>query len=272
MRIAEGIQLFFGSLLAVASWVRPLERARRLRVTMLALVLVVVISLVRSSDRWLNHRDSMMLRDWIPAALLLIPYWQIGQFFTGANPSAEAKLRAFDQSVFQKLGIRPSERNLGVVAATYLQLAYLLVYPMMPFGVGVLYLAGLRQRVDYYWIVVLVSVYICFAITPFVQAMPPRLIKGWDGFRVPPTRVGMLNRVTLDQAGIQAITFPSGHVASSVAAALVLLRLVPPAGAVFLAMAISIAVATVVCGYHYAADVLLAVAVTVLVFIVTWWI
>jgi membrane-associated phospholipid phosphatase len=82
----------------------------------------------------------------------------------------------------------------------------------------------------------------------------------------------MLNRVTLDQAGIQAITFPSGHVASSVAAALVLLRLVPPVGAVFLAMAISIAVATVVCGYHYAADVLLAVAVTVLVFIVTWWI
>ena len=54
--------------------------------------------------------------------------------------------------------------------------------------------------------------------------------------------------------------------ASSVATALVFLHLEPWAGAVFLWIALSIAAATIVGGYHYAADVLLAAAIAVLIF------
>jgi membrane-associated phospholipid phosphatase len=42
-------------------------------------------------------------------------------------------------------------------------------------------------------------------------------------------------------------------------------------GLIFLWMALSIAVATVVGGYHYAADVLFALLVAVLVFVGTLW-
>ena len=139
----------------------------------------------------------------------------------------------------------------------------------MPLGLAALYASGLRQFTDYYWVVVLPATYICFAITPFVQAMPPRLLPGHDTFRMPPSKAEAFNHRLLHRASIQAITFPSGHVASATAAALVLLRIEPWVGLIFLVIAISIAVATVVGGYHYAADVLPAASIAVLVFVAT---
>ena len=79
----------------------------------------------------------------------------------------------------------------------------------------------------------------------------------------------MLNHWILRRASVKAITFPSAHVASALAAALVLLLLKPWVGVIFLGAALSIVVATVVGGYHYAADVLLAVMAAILVFAAT---
>ena len=270
MRVAEWIQIFFVSALAAASWFRPLERARRLRVTGLALVTIIAIAVAWRSGQWLGPFPLSIVRDWLPAALLLVPYWQIGQFFTGPDRSMEARLAAFDRRLFRTAGIRPAQTQIGMGLSTYLQLVYLLVYPLIPLGLVVLYIAGLRQGVDYYWVVVLLAVYASLAITPFVRALPPRMIRDYDTFPMPATKLGVFNRVILDRASIQAITFPSAHVASSLAAAFVLLRLEPWIGAGFLWIAISIAVATIACGYHYAADVLLALVIAILVFGATW--
>jgi len=123
--------------------------------------------------------------------------------------------------------------------------------------------------VDFYWLVVLLATYVCFALTLFVRALPPRMLPGYETFQLPPTRLGALNRGILNRASIQAGTCPSGHVAASVAAALVLLRLEPWMGAIFLGIALSIAAATIVGGYHYVADVLLAAGIAVLIFAAT---
>ena len=266
---AEWIQLTFVSLLAAAAWLRPLGRSRQLVVSTLALIAIVAIALARLSFHWLSPFASAALQDWLPAALLLVPYWQIGQFFTGPDPGTEARLAAFDRTFFKRLGLQPATISIHAAVGTYLEIAYLTVYPLVPLGLVALYATGLEHFVDYYWIVVLPATYISFAITPFVRAMPPRILSGYDGFRLPPSRVEVLNHRILRRAGIQAITFPSGHVASATAVALVLLRLEPWVGMMFLVIALSIAVATVVCGYHYAADVLLALVVAVLVFIST---
>ena len=270
MRVAEWLQLSFVSLLAVMAGLRPLERQRRLRVLWLAFVAIAAILGVRFGERWLSPVCSSILRDWLPAALLLVPYWQVGQFFTAPDMAMEARLAAFDSAFFHRMGIQPSRIRISVGLATYLQFAYLMVYPLIPLGLAVLYVTGQRHQVDYYWLVVLPATYVSFAITPFVRALPPRMLAGYDTFHSPPTRVQALNRLILDRASIQAITCPSGHVASATAAALVLLRLEPWIGAMFFAIAISIAVATVVGGYHYAADVLSASAIAILVFAVTY--
>jgi len=272
LRVAEWIQVVFVSLLAVVACFRPLGRARRGRVASLALLACAAIAIARLSSHRLTPLASSVVRDWLPAALLLVPYWQIGQFFTGPDLGAEAQLAAFDRTFFGLLGIEPENASIGVGLATYLELAYVMVYPLIPLGLAVLYAGGLRRCVDYYWVVVLPTYYACLAITPFVRALPPRMLSGHHTFKMPATKVADLNQRILQQASIQAITFPSGHVASSIAAALVLLRVEPWAGLIFLCIALSIAVATIVGGYHYAADTLLASVVALVVFAATLWV
>lgn len=269
MRAAEWIQLAFVSILALAAWLRPLERVRHLRVSLLALTAIAVITAARLSAHWVSPLASSVIRDWLPAALLLVPYWQIGQFFTGPDPATQESLANFDRAFFRWLGVHPPQARISAVVAAYFQLAYLMVYPLIPLSLVALYKIGMRGRVDFYWLVVLLSTYLCYALTPFIRALPPRVLPGYDIFRIPPTRLGDLNRGILNGASIQAITCPSGHVASSMAGALVLLRLEPWVGAIFLWAALSIAVATVLGGYHYVADVLLATAIAFLIFGVT---
>jgi len=269
LRAAEWIQLAFVSIFALAAWLRPLERPRRVRVTALALVAIAGIAAARFSSHWISPLASSVVRDWLPAALLLVPYWQVGQFFTGPNPATEERLANFDRAFFRWLGVQPAHARISTGLAAYFQLAYLMVYPLIPLSLVALYKTGMRSKVDFYWLVVLLTTYLCYALTPFIRALPPRVLPGYDTFRMPPTWVGSLNRGILDGAGIQAITCPSGHVASSMAGALVLLRLEPWVGAIFLWAALSIAVATVLGGYHYVADVLLAIAIAVVVFAAT---
>jgi len=270
LRVGEWIQLSFVLLLAGAAWLRPLERRRRLRVMWLALGAIAAILAVRLAGLWISPVLSATVRDWLPAGLLLVPYWQVGQFFTRPDPRMQARLAAVDRAFFHRIGIEPSRMRIDAGLATYLQLAYFMVYALIPLGLAALYAAAQRRCVDYYWLVVLPATYLAFAITPFVRALPPRMLPEYDTFRSPPTKIEALNRVILERASIQAITCPSGHVASAFAAALVLLRLQPWMGAIFLWIAVSIAVATVVGGYHYAVDVLSASAIAILVFAFTY--
>jgi membrane-associated phospholipid phosphatase len=270
LRIAEWIQLVFVAALALAAWSRPLGGARRFRVTLLAVIAIGAIVAARFSERWLSPATSSVLRDWLPAALFLVPYWQVGQFFMAPNSKTESRLAVFDRKFFALLRLAPEQVSVSPVFASYMQFAYVMVYPLIPLGLVALYTLHHRSRVDNFWMVVLPATYLCFAITLFVRALPPRLLPGYALFRLPHTRLGALNREILGGAGIQAITFPSGHVASAMAAALVLLRLDLWVGLLFLWIALSIAAATIVGGYHYAADVLLALAIALLVFGVTW--
>jgi membrane-associated phospholipid phosphatase len=240
-----------------------------MRVSLLALTATVAIVAARFSAHWMSLASSMMLRDWVPAILMLVPYWQVGQFLTAPDPAMEARLAGFDRQFFRKIGVQPPRTAISGGIAAYLQLAYLMVYPLIPLALIVLYATGLRKQVDFFWLVVLSATNICFALTLFVRASPPRMLPECDRFRIPPTWVGRLNRGILDHGSIQAVTCPSAHVAASLAAAMVLLRLEPWVGAIFLWLAFSIAVATIVGGYHYIADVLLAAVTAVLTFAIT---
>ena len=263
------IQVTFVSVLTAAAWLRPLPRSRQLMVSKLAVIAIVVFVLAQLGSRWLSSLASSVLQDWLPAPLLLVPYWQIGCFFTNSDAQTEGRLHAFDRAFFRSLGIQPAKVSISLAAGVYLELAYVMVYPLIPLGLVILYLTGRRDFVNYYWIAVLAATYICLTITPFVRAMPPRSLSDYEKFKMPSSRVKMLNHWILRRAGIHAITFPSAHVASALAAALVLLRLEPWVGLIFLGAALSIAMATVVGGYHYAADVLLAVLAVILLFVAT---
>jgi len=109
--------------------------------------------------------------------------------------------------------------------------------------------------------------YICYAITPFFPALPPRsLVERSQTPRTTKSRT--FNLWLLKIGSIQAISFPSAHVASALGASLAVWHYLPLAGVVFLAISFWIAVAAVAGGYHYVIDVVLGAVVSVAVYLV----
>jgi membrane-associated phospholipid phosphatase len=265
MRISEWIQVGFAIILAAAAWVRPLPNYRRWIVTWLAGSAICAVVIACSLVYVLAPLPVSIIRDWLTAALMLVPYWQTGQFFMGPNARIQAALMAFDRKWLPGISAASGTPHTRIGLA--MEIAYLFCYPLVPLGLAVLYVAGLRQYANVFWFVVLVSTYICYATTPFFPALPPRSIAGEPIPSSAPNVGRVFNRWILRHGSIHAISFPSAHVASSLATALVLLWFVPWAGLVFLFIAVCIAIAAVVGRYHYALDVLLGALTALVVFL-----
>lgn len=269
MRIPEWIQLITVTLLTLAAPLRRLEHHRQLRVALLAMVAIATVSVAKVSEQLMSPHAASIVWDWLPGALMLIPYWQVGQFFTAPDPAVERRLSSVDRAFFDRLGIKPAGTRISPIISTYLEIVYFVVYLLVPLGVVALYTTESRKEVDFYWVVVLSATYVCYGSTLAIRARPPRMLLGYKGFSIPATPVRRVNRDILDHASIQAITCPSAHVASALAAALVIFH-AHAFGLLFLWAALSIAVATVVGGYHYVADVLSAVFLAFVVFAIAY--
>jgi membrane-associated phospholipid phosphatase len=264
MRTSEWIQGGFAVILALAAWIVPLSRQRRLNITFLALFAVVGVAFARASEYFLAPFPSSILRDWMPVVITLVPYWQTGQFFLEPNERIQAWLVRSERSVssvFSRTGLR-----FGHAAKLSMEWAYMLCYPIVPLGLAVLYFARLRREADTYWLLVLTPTYLCYAITPFFPALPPRSLDNSPTPTPSRTKSRTFNLWISKHGSIHAISFPSAHVASALGAALVLLHYVPLAGAIFLVVSFWIAVGAVVEGYHYTIDVVLGAVLSLVVY------
>jgi membrane-associated phospholipid phosphatase len=270
MRTSEWIQIGFAIVLAAAAWIQPLfghplPARRRVKITLFALVPLVAVMLARATASFLPPLYVSTLRDWLTVALFLVPYWQTGQFFQAPNHRIEERLLAFDRWLMPgTAGTSGTSRTgLGLI----LEVAYLFCYPLVPLGLLALYATGQRSHVASFWLVVLIATYLCYAITPFVPAYPPRDLAGNQPTPARAGKARVFNRWILKHGSIHAISFPSAHVASTFAVSLVLLRFAPLLGAVFLFVSIWIALGAVVGRYHYALDVLLGAVTALAVFL-----
>jgi len=267
MRTSEWIQAGFATILAAAAWIRPLTVRRRWAITLLAACAIVAVVLARLSNYILAPVQTSILRDWLPVPLTLVPYWQTGQFFVGPNQKIQAWLVETDRRLLNLAS------RTGVIFGRFARLsmewAYMLCYPLVPLGLATLYAVGLRRDASIFWFFVLVPTYLCYAITPFVPALPPRKL-GSEGIGSSSTKSRIFNLWLLKHGSIQAISFPSAHVAAALAISLVLLHYVPLAGAIFLAITFWIAVAAIVGGYHYVIDVVLGALLALAVYM-AWW-
>src|SRR6201986_906583 len=94
MRASEWIQIAFAAGMGVLAWGGPLEIKRRLRIALLGIIVPLAIIVARFA---LQGFAGSVVRDWLPAALLLIPYWQAGQFFTGPDERIQKWLAQTDE-------------------------------------------------------------------------------------------------------------------------------------------------------------------------------
>jgi membrane-associated phospholipid phosphatase len=125
---------------------------------------------------------------------------------------------------------------------------------LLPGGFAALAIAGHSDRANRYWTMVLAADMGAFAPLSVFQTRPP-----WAIEPAPVLADSGIHRLVsrvIKRATTGANTFPSGHVAVTIAVALGVIEPMPVAGAIFLGIAASIGVACVVGRYHYAVDVL----------------
>jgi hypothetical protein len=273
MRAAELIHIVVFCFFVSLAWIRALPLRRRAKVTGIGIAgLGATLTAWWLLPRLLPALAASVVRDWLPAALVLLVYWQAGEFFMKVNQRLEDRLEQIDARMVAPLFRCLSRRRAGMWIAAWLELAYLLCYPMIPMSMGTLYLLRMARYADFFWTVVLVSTYLSYAALPFLQTLPPRMLDEPWLEPLPATSVRRFNLWILRHASIHANTFPSAHVAASSGAALVLVSLAPwPVGLAFLAIAAGIAVGTFAGRYHFAADAVAGSAVAAMVFLVTSW-
>jgi membrane-associated phospholipid phosphatase len=198
----------------------------------------------------------------LPALVLLAGYWLSGLFFVRTDLGVENWLRATDDAVLRRTGVLAWFHGAPRVIAEYFELSYLLVYLVVPAGAVTLALTGHFDRVPHFWTTVLLAEFACYGMLPWIQTRPPRVFEDAGG-RSQRDVVRRINLGVASRASIQANTIPSGHAAGAMAVALAVGSTLPAAGVVFLFLALSIAVATVLGRYHYVVDSVLGVLVAV---------
>lgn len=199
-------------------------------------------------------------RTWIlPPLLLLCGYWSGGGLFVAPMITIERWLERGDEilKVDRLASLTPR------IIAEVLEFAYSGIYPTIPLALFLALRAG--ESADRFWNVVLITDYICFAFLPFIQTRPPRAFRSREPWRA--TWRGV-NLHLLQAASIEVNTFPSGHAAEALAAALMASGAPNSIAACMYVNALAISAGAVLGRYHYASDALTGWLIALLVWLV----
>jgi hypothetical protein len=187
-------------------------------------------------------------RAWIGHLYLAAGYWLPALLVTRSPGAFEAWLRSTEPEAARTLRVR------GHLA----ELAYLCCYPLVPAAFITVYTTGSIADVDRFWTAVLTAGFVCYISLPWLVSRPPRVLE--DAI-VDTSPVRHINLHVLDRFSHGWNTFPSGHVAIAVAAALSVVSVAPHAGVAFLIVTAGIVVGSVSGRYHYTIDALAGVLV-----------
>jgi len=206
---------------------------------------------------------AVVWRDWMPLLYLVIGYRLPALLVAGMNHDFERTLLALDH----RWRVDTISTRAPRIVIELLEVAYLCCYPMVPAGFAILYFAGFREESDRFWTAVLLAVFGCYGVLPWLPTRPPRAIEG-----APVRSPGFVKRLNLRVLGVASVqlnTFPSGHAAASLATALAVGACLPLAGLPLGLLALAIAIGSVVGRYHYAADALAGAALAILGFLIS---
>jgi membrane-associated phospholipid phosphatase len=261
------IVIYFGYVAAIAPRF-PLQQQIVWR-PFLAEVLVCGLFLALAYGESREHAELFsMLRDWIPVALILLAYREM-DWFSSMQRAVDLELRwvQWDRTVLYQWGLQHTLEAPGAAGPMFLELCYALVYAVAPFLVAVFYFQYRRERVNGALFLYLLGTLLAYALFPYFPSDPPRVAFGGADMPNVTTAVRQLNLWLVGNYGIHSSVFPSAHVSSAFSAAWALFAFLPERkryGWGMLIYAASVAVATVYGRYHYAADAVAGMAVSLI--------
>jgi membrane-associated phospholipid phosphatase len=259
--------IYFGYVAAIAPRF-PLEQRIVWR-PFLVEVLVCAIFLALAYGESRDHRKLFSVaRDWASVALILVAYHEMNWFsMLPRNVDLELRWVEWDRILLHQWGWQHAIESLGAIGPLYLEACYALVYAVAPFFVAIMYAYNHRARVKgaIFWY--LLGTLLSYALFPYFPSDPPRVAFGGSDLPADPPLVRDLNLFLVNGYGIHSSVFPSAHVSSAFTAAWVLFAFLPGRrqyGWGMLIYATSVALATVYGRYHYAADAVAGIGISLI--------
>jgi membrane-associated phospholipid phosphatase len=212
-------------------------------------------------------------RDWVPIALTLLAYREMN-LFTPVVRDHHLEIRWIEWDRSWLPGLQRTVESLGALGPGYLEFCYLLVYAVGPFAVAVLYFLNARELVNRVLSLYLLGTLLAYALFPYFPSDPPRVVFGGADLPHIVTPFRRLNLWIVGGYGIHSSVFPSAHVSSAFSAAWALLIYLPGRkrfGWGMLIYAVSVALATVYGRYHYAADALAGLGISLVALFFARW-
>lgn len=198
------------------------------------------------------------VRLWLPFLYIPLGYWiPVPLVPSDRGGAFETWLRRSDHALRDLAGALP--RWLAYIV----EIGYLTCFPLIPVAFSVVWIGGTSADATRFWTAVLLAGYSCYITLPWLVSRPPRLIESLV-VSAAPTGVSRANVFVLGQVSHHLNTFPSGHVAVSMAAAISAAAVSPVAGVVLGTFATGVALGAIAGRYHYIVDVLLGVGVGIL--------
>ena len=264
MRASEWVAAAYFAYLCGVAFVRP-RWPRRLPAAAAAFVATVALSIPRL---WHESAVTTAARDWLPALYLVVGYWLSGWYYVAPMARIEARFLALDQRILGSDSGSALVDALPRLVLELLEFAYVTCFLFVPGGLALLVAAGHRSEADRFWTLVLLSEFGSFAMLPWIQTRPPRVIEAPGAIDRRPLFMRRMNRLQVNTVSIGVNTFPSGHVAGALAAAIAVAEVVPVWAPWLLAMVAAIAVAAVLGRYHFFIDAVAGVVLTLVAWVV----
>jgi membrane-associated phospholipid phosphatase len=260
LRVSEWIiVVYLGYLLAILPF-RPIPRASRIRLLVLASLSAAVAVFVASLP---GSPAIHFLRTWLPLPYILLCYWLTGFYFVSPQERIEERFIAFDRRAREWLGAGDLARTAPRAVLELLEASYFSCYIVLPAGMMAFVLAGRQDASDRFWSVVLLAELACYGVLPWVRTRPAWVLRPDSPLAQRHVLLRRLNLMVVREASTQANTFPSGHAAGALATALAVAPVWPMAGVVFLFLAVSIMAGSVAGEYHYTGDAVTGAATAV---------
>lgn len=214
---------------------------------------------------WRFANPLRFARDWIPLGLLLFAYRQMDWFTDPPRRiDLETLWRGWDTKLLVDWHLQAAIESAGPLIPELLELCYLLIYAVGPLTVAALYLTHRREYVDRALLLTLGGTLLSYAFFPYFPTAPPRAIFAMPTPAVQ-TALRHVNLWIVNGAGIGSSVFPSAHVSGAFSAAFALILYLPRASKWkwgVLVYAGVVAIATVYGRYHYAADAVAGIGVS----------
>lgn len=217
---------------------------------------------------FLLARRKSILREFAPLAYALAAYREMNWFSPATyDHRLERAFIVWDRRILDGLHLRAAIESAGIIFPAYLELCYCLVYGVGAVSIWLLFANRRRDQIDRFWLAYLAGTLGAYALFPYFPSEPPRA--AFPGADLPHivTAVRRINLWIVGGYGIHSSVFPSAHVSSAFSAAWALIATVPRRrwiGMLMACYAASVAVATIYGRYHFAADAVAGLAVSLL--------